>query len=778
MRRAALAAVGAAALLLTSTLLPGLGARPASAADPAKPITPDWRIDDAVQQMRDEYQGGTVPQDEMTGQVREFHLHIDEIEQEIAPGVTVKAWAFGLDGQPATVPGPTLRVKQGDLVKITVTNATNNPHSIHSHGITSVDELNDGVPHVSGNYIMPGQSFTYEYVASEAGTHWYHCHVQTSLHQDMGMYGALIVEETAKPTWDKEFVTVIDEWDSHRDPNNPTETPTYDYFLVNGKAGSLVPDMLINEGEIARIRLINAGFETHSLHLHGTHFVIIAKDGYQVPLPQRADTLAINPGETYDVLVKGRDGVFPWHDHNSLAVTNAGVYPGGMIMHIRGSKAQQFDPTQQPTHLPLEGEIHDEMDMPGNNGDPMLGMPTGGGGIELGSMQAPIVSVGALTPDATPGQAVAFNPAAPPQPEQGQVVNVHLEAKKVMLQVAPGDTREVWTFNGSVPGPTIRVHQGDTIRITLDNKDPEMTHGLDFHAGQMDSGTFHKPINPGERETFEFKANHPGVFYYHCSAAPVIMHIANGMIGAVIVDPPGYKPEGKEFVLVQNEWYSPAGGMQDLLTGAPTAVALNGVAGQYADKPLQAVAGEKVRFYFVNAGINDFTAFHVIGTIFDTVLLDGNPKNRKQGVQTVTIPPGGALVADLRADVGTYPILTHQMNDATRGALGILQVTAAPAGPAPSPDRITVLYNGKAFPGSYRMMDEHVWLPVADFAAFAGVTYKYDPVTMILSFAGQKVILPDMGHGGTLYAPVRALAAALGARLAWDGATMTVTLTR
>ncbi|HLO04449.1 MAG TPA: multicopper oxidase domain-containing protein [Symbiobacteriaceae bacterium] len=782
------AAVGASAILLLS--LASVGAPAASAHeadqgtamgadhemgvgltfDSAHPLTPDWNLDDAVQQMRDDYMGGTVPKEQMTGQVREFQMHVDEIEQEIAPGVKVKAWAFGLDGQPATLPGPTLRVKKGDLVKITLKNNTTNPHSIHSHGITSLDELNDGVPHVSGNYIMPGQSFTYEYVASEAGTHWYHCHVQTSLHQDMGMYGALIVEDTAPPTWDKEFTQIIDEWDTQRDPNNAAQRPNYNYFLVNGKAGALVPDMVVKDGEIARIRLINAGFETHSLHLHGTHFVITHKDGYLLPRPQSADTLAIHPGETYDLLVKGRDGVWPWHDHNSLAVTDNGVYPGGMIMHIRGSEAIRFDPSQQPTHLPLEGEIHGEMGGMGDEGHSTTG------GIELGAMHAPVVTDHAVTPDQTPGQAVAFNPIAPPQPEQGKVVDVHLEAKRVMMQVAPGDTREVWTFNGQVPAPTIRIHQGDTLRVTLTNKDPEMAHGLDFHAGQMDSGTFHKPIEPGQSETFEFKANYPGVFYFHCSAGPVIMHIANGMFGAVIVDPPGYKPEGKEFVLIQNEWYNPAGGLQAMMTELPTAVALNGVAAQYVDKPLQAVAGEKTRFYFVNAGINDFTAFHVIGTIFDQVLLDGNPKNLKKGVQTVTIPPGGALVTDLRADSGTYPILTHQMNDATKGALGILQVNAGPV--APVAEQIAVVLNGKAFTGSYRIEADHVVLPVKEFAEFAGVAYTYDEATMKLTFAGQSVAVMDMGHGGALYVPVRALAEALGASVAWDGVTRTVTLTK
>lgn len=765
-RSTALIALALSGLLVAGSAMAGTS----TSADNAKPITPVWSFDDAVQQMRDEWQGGTVMADEMTGQIREFNMYIEEIEHELTDGVRVTAWGFGLEGQPATVPGPSIRVKKGDLVKIHLNNKTDQPHSLHSHGITSLDELNDGVPHVNGNYIMPGKSFTYEFVASEAGTHWYHCHVQTSLHQDMGMYGSLIVEDTQKPTWDKEFVAMIDEWDTHRNPADAAQSPTYNYFTVNGKAGKSIPDMVIKDGEIARIRVINAGFESHALHLHGTHFVITHKDGYQVPLPQRADTLNIAPGETYDLLVKGRDGTWPWHDHNSLAVTDAGVYPGGMVMHIRGSEARRFNPNQRPVQIPLEGEIHNQSHGPADTG---VLLP---GGLEIGGMKAPIITPDAVKPETTLGPAVSFDPIAPAQLEQGKVVDVKLEAKRVTLEVAPGDVRAVWTFNGSVPGPTIRVHQGDTVRITLENKDPEMAHGLDFHAGQMDSGTFHQAIKPGERMTFAFKANYPGVFYYHCSAGPVIMHIANGMFGAVIVDPPGYKPEGQEYVLIQNEWYDPAGGLQELLEGRPTSTAFNGVAMQYANKPLQAKAGEKIRFYFVNAGINDFAAFHVIGEIFDRVYTDGNPKNLKKGVQTITVPPGGAVVTDLVADAGTYPILTHQMNTATQGALGILEVKddAIPDVAA----RFTVLYNGQKLKAALILVDDHIHVPVDEFAALAGVSYQYDEAAATLMFAGKTLHLGSMGHGGPLYSPIRLLAEALGAEVGWDPDTMTATVTR
>lgn len=348
-----------AAIFLLGSLLSGSSffQSPAQVIAAGK-FDPNWTFDEVVEQMHQDWIGGTVKPEEMTGQVRQFNVHVEEIEHELTDGVKIKAWAYGLEGQPAAVPGPQIRAKKGDLVRIVIKNNSTQPHSVHPHGITSVDMLNDGVPHISGNYIMPGKSYTYEFVAKEAGTHWYHCHVQTSLHQDMGMYGSLIIEDTEKPSWDKEFTVMLDEWDTKRDPANATAKPNYNYFSVNGKSGKSVPDMVIKEGEIARIRLINAGFESHATHLHGTHFVVIAKDGYKVPQPYNMDTVNIAPGETYDVLVKGRDGVWPWHDHNSLAVTDDGVYPGGMLMHVRGSGDNKFNPEANPPLLPVEGHIH------------------------------------------------------------------------------------------------------------------------------------------------------------------------------------------------------------------------------------------------------------------------------------------------------------------------------------------------------------------------------------------------------------------------------------
>lgn len=714
-------------------------------------LQPSWTIDQLVDEIGETWMGGTVKKEEMTGEVREFHMYVEEVEHELKDGVVVEAWAFGLEGQPATVPGPTIRVQVGDLVKLHLRNDTGEPHSIHSHGITSLDELNDGVPHVSGAYIMPGETFTYEFVVKEAGTHWYHCHVQTSLHQDMGMYGAFIVEEKEEPSWDKEFVQMVDEWDTSRGTFNATKKPEYDYFTVNGKSGGEVPDMVINEGEIARVRLINAGFDNHSLHLHGTNFVVTHKDGYALPAPYRADTINIAPGDTYDLFIKGRDGVWPWHDHNSLNVTDAGVYPGGMIMHMRGLDKDPFDPDREVKRIPVEGHIHTSNDaalldygdpqfikskmelnskkwgkatpkekkilsqenqrlgkligakynsktgwnFPNfrinsiqgeshndhsqeavHNGQSNHQTPKSSSKIELGAMKPPVIEENAVETLKDVPLAKPFDPVAPESPTKGEVVDVELVAEKAMMEVAPGIEREVWTFNGQVPSPTIRVNQGDTVRITLLNKDPDMTHGLDFHAGQMDMGEFHQAIEPGGKMTFEFKANYPGVFYYHCSADPVIGHIANGMFGAVIVDPPGYEPKDKEYVVIQNEWYEEDAGMNEWINEKPSSIAFNGVALQYIDNPLTAKAGEEVRFYFVNAGINDFASWHVIGEIFDEVYLDGNPLNKLEGVQSIQVPPGGAVITDLNTtEAGDYLMLTHQMNNAMKGGLGTLKIT-------------------------------------------------------------------------------------------------------
>ncbi|SMB79000.1 multicopper oxidase domain-containing protein [Deinococcus hopiensis] len=318
---------------------------------------------------------GTVPLKNFTGQVREFTLEVHETMSEITPGVRVKQWAFGFPGQPPSVPGPELRVKVGDLVRITLRNTTDRAHSIHLHGITSLAQGMDGVPHTS-QAVLPGQSFSYAFVATDAGTHMYHCHVETNLHLDMGMYGALIVEPRDKPIWAKDHVLMLDEWDSHQDPDVIPHRTNPNYFLVNGRSYPLIPDLQIPQGEVHLIRLLNIGQEVHSMHLHGMTFLVVAKDGQDLPLPYRADTVLIAPGERYDLLVKGRDGTFPFHDHIPPHSTNDGVDPGGIHLMVVGGPELTADSTPVAA-APAHPHDHGAPSPPAQN------FPVQGGTVEV-----------------------------------------------------------------------------------------------------------------------------------------------------------------------------------------------------------------------------------------------------------------------------------------------------------------------------------------------------------------------------------------------------------
>ena len=288
------------------------------------------------------YVGGTIPLEDSTGEVKEFVLEVHDIETEIAPGVIVPQWAFGFPGEEASVPGPEIRVTEGDIVRITLRNTHTQPHTIHSHGIVSLAQQMDGVKATS-HQLLPGEEYTYEFVASAAGTHAYHCHVQTYKHLDMGMYGPLIIEpkDQSQIIWDREYNLTLDEWDANQDPLAAKHEPNAGYFLINGKAAPLTNVYEILEGELGLLRITNVGYTPHSLHIHGTSFLVMAKDGSDLPQPYRGDTLPIMPGERYDLLVKGRDGDFPFHDHMVNNVTNDGVYPGGMFTIITGGEEKK-----------------------------------------------------------------------------------------------------------------------------------------------------------------------------------------------------------------------------------------------------------------------------------------------------------------------------------------------------------------------------------------------------------------------------------------------------
>jgi nitrite reductase (NO-forming) len=185
---------------------------------------------------------------------------------------------------------------------------------------------------------------------------------------------------------------------------------------------------------------------------------------------------------------------------------------------------------------------------------------------------------------------------------------------------------------------------------------------------------------------FSWVAVNPGVFMYHCGTPPVLAHLSNGMYGAIIIDPKGgWGPDAQNFVFVQSEFYpSPYPGSKDeyygdlekMRSAMADVVTFNGRAFRYKDSPLAIKVGVPVRAFVVNAGPSHFSAFHVVGTIFQRVLVDGNPANTLTGLQTASIPPGGGAVLDFTVQqAGTYPIVTHAFGDADAGALGLFNAT-------------------------------------------------------------------------------------------------------
>ena len=259
---------------------------------------------------------------------------------------------------------------------------------------------------------------------------------------------------------------------------------------------------------------------------------------------------------------------------------------------------------------------------------------------------------------------------------------LELHASDRELEVAPGVRQTMWTFGGTVPGPILRGKVGDVFVITLVN-DTTMGHGIDFHAGSLAPDVPMRTIQPGERLTYRFKAEHAGAWLYHCSTMPMLQHIANGMYGAVIIDPPGLPHADREYVLVQGELYLGQPGSSDQVAkmrdGRPDAWMFNGTAAGYDHAPLTARTGDRVRFWVVDAGPSSSTAFHIVGAQFDTVYKEGAYLLRKGG-------PGGAQVLDLAPaqggfvetvvpEAGHYPFVDHDMRHGESGAHGILHVT-------------------------------------------------------------------------------------------------------
>ena len=289
-------------------------------------------------------------------------------------------------------------------------------------------------------------------------------------------------------------------------------------------------------------------------------------------------------------------------------------------------------------------------------------------------------------------------------------VTYTLVAKTAKVQIVAGVTYNAWTFNGTIPGPTIWVKQCEQVHFTLINNDT-MPHSIDFHAAEVNWATVYAPVAPGKSLSFDFTPAYPGIFMYHCGVPPVLEHIGNGMYGVIIVNGTGSNAlppaPGGQYVLIESEFYlnshpnpdgTYSGNYSKMLAVEPDYVVFNGEAFRYQSSPLVVKPNQLVRLYLFNEGPSVWEAFHVIGAIMNTAYVDGDPSNALYGLQTLSIPPSGGAIVDMyfKDAGGENPFVSHAFAYMQKGAMGLFQVqngtggittqtttttTQAPAGP-------------------------------------------------------------------------------------------------
>ncbi len=287
---------------------------------------------------------------------------------------------------------------------------------------------------------------------------------------------------------------------------------------------------------------------------------------------------------------------------------------------------------------------------------------------------------------------ISRDPADVPPPigaRAPEIVRVDLEAVEIKGQLADKTTYGYWTFNGKVPGPMLRVRVGDTVEVHLKNDASSiMTHSVDFHAAiGPGGGSQFTQTAPGHEKIVTFKALTPGLFVYHCATPSVPQHITNGMYGMILVEPEGGLPQvDREFYIMQGELYTaqPFGAQGDqemdydkLISEHPEYFLFNGAVGALTrNHPLRASVGETVRIFFGVGGPNFTSSFHVIGGVFDHVYSGASLISPPlAGVQTVSVPPGGATVVDFKVRrAGRYTIVDHALSRIERGLAGFLIV--------------------------------------------------------------------------------------------------------
>lgn len=411
---------------------------------------------------------------------REFTLVAQEVDWDLLPGITVRAWTYG-----GTMPGPELRVTEGDLVRVFLQNTLPVPTTIHWHGV-DVPNAMDGVPGLTQEAVPPGGSFTYEFTATNPGTRWYHTHQDSEVQTALGLFGPLVIEPRTPPpgavVYSREYTYTLSEWSLALTPAVATGEASlpligpgaphakqldFDFFLINGKAHDAISPILLRPDERVRVRLINAGALHHTIHSHGHSFKVIATDGNFVPPAAQVvkDSVTLGPSERVDIELHATNpGIWMFHCHMAHHAAN------GMMTTIR-----------------YEGAA----------------LPTVGGGHEHGQT----------------AQASASGLPAAPAPVSAAPATASLPAGSDPAVAAAG-AKILMTDNRFQPG-THTVPRGTTVAWVNNGTN---VHNVSSFDGRVESGS----IPSGKAFTYTF--TQPGEYQYLCR-----QHLLNGMRGSIVV---------------------------------------------------------------------------------------------------------------------------------------------------------------------------------------------------------------------------------------------------
>ena len=359
------------------------------------------------------------------------------------------------------------------------------------------------------------------------------------------------------------------------------------------------------------------------------------------------------------------------------------------------------------------------------------------------------------------GTALTSVPVVAPL-DAAPVKTIQIDIVDRVIELAPGVRFSAWTLGGQVPGPVIHARVGDRIRFSMTNRSDEtipgvpsfplpMMHSIDFHAAMVSPQDKYRSIAPGQTIQFEFQLNYPGVFMYHCGTPMILEHIASGMYGMFIVEPRGGYPTkvDREYAVVQSEFYAkpdPEGRKVDgqplyvldaekVRTKASTYTVFNAVYNGLVDHPLMAKPGERVRLYVLNVGPSNTSSFHVVGTLFDRVWMDGNPDNQFRGMQTVLLGSSSSAIVEFRIpEAGKYVMVDHHFANASQGAIGVIDATGA----TPAPAAASIEHN--------------------NFSATAGTPNDPEAVRGKLLFESKCLVCHTLGQGPKIGPDLRGVA--------------------